>query len=64
MDRLSKNWAKPAAAQEAVDGTGDYLRSLSEKFRSLIPEEERRRIPPDFSKNHRRYRIVLCKEAE
>jgi hypothetical protein len=49
---------------EAAEDTGAYLRSLSERFRAHIPEEERRRIPPDFAKNHRHYRNAFRKEAE
>lgn len=45
------------------ESAGAYLRSLSDKFRSHIPEEERRRIPPDFAKNHRYYRSPFRKEV-
>ena len=47
-----------------AEGAGEYLRSLSEKFRSHIPEEERRRMPPDFAKNYRHDRNAFRKEAE
>ena len=64
QSKITPEQEAAATESQVPESTGTYLTALAEKFRAHIPEEERREIPPDFAKNHRRYRKLLRKEVE